>query len=273
MNPVTRASPLIARKIWLLPWLVLALTSPVWLGIFEPAVFHVLNRQLAVLPDLVWSLLSLLGTGWAVFALTAPALWLSPRIVLSWLCAAPVAGLLTRLGKTWADNPRPLEVLDPQTIHVIGEPLYVAAMPSGHTMTAFAAATAVYFSLAPERRHRFLWLFGLALGVGLSRVAVGAHWPADVSVGAALGIFSGLLGAYLSGKFKENHLQAGSWLVRAVALIGVYSLYVLVTDEMGFVQNLPYQYALAVFLALNLAAFVVKTLQPPRLFDKRDPLP
>jgi membrane-associated phospholipid phosphatase len=255
-------SAFIRRQHWLLPPLVLLLTAPLWLGWFEPHVFYFFNRHLAVLPDLVWSLFSLLGTGWAVYALSAPALLRNPRLVLAWLCAAPVAGLLTRLGKSWAFSPRPLEVLPPETVHLIGEPLFVAAMPSGHTMTAFAAATAIYFSLAPGRRRRHLWLFAVALGVGLSRMAVGAHWPADVAVGAALGLFSGLVGAWLGGKIPAAQAQPQSWLVRAAALFGLYCLYVLVTDKMGFAQNLPYQYGLAALLLLSLTAFAVRTRRP-----------
>lgn len=262
MSTTASATPFITRRHWALPPIVLLLTAPLWLGLFEPAVFYFLNRQLAALPDLTWTLLSLLGTGWAVFALTSPALWRAPRLVLAWLCAAPLAGVLTRVGKTLAFSPRPLEVLGPQGIHVIGEPLFIAAMPSGHTITAFAAATAVYFSLAPAGRRRHLWLYGVALGVALSRVAVGAHWPADVAVGAALGMLSGLTGAWLGQRLKTAWLQPQSWLVRAAALFGGYCAYVLVTDKMGFAQNLPYQYLLAAFLLFNLVFFAARSFRP-----------
>lgn len=254
--------PHIAPWHWALPLIVAAITAPLWLGLFEPKVFFFLNLRLARAPDLVWSLLSMLGTGWAVYALTSPALWRKPTIIVSWLCAAPLAGLTTRLGKMFFDSPRPLEVVGSQGIHVIGDPLFIAAMPSGHTLTAFAAATAVYFSLAPQRRLRFVWLFALAFGVGLSRVAVGAHWPADVAVGAALGIFSGLSGAWLCGRIKARYLQPRSWLMRGVALFGGYCLYVLLTDKMGFEINLPYQYLLAVFLGTCLLVFAVKSMRP-----------
>lgn len=263
MTPDPRSTaPRIAPWHWALPFIVAAVTAPLWLGRFEPSLFFFLNRQLMVVPDIVWSLSSLLGTGWAVYALTAPALWRSPRVIASWLCAAPLAGVLTRVGKMMADNPRPLEVLGSQGIHVIGEPLFIAAMPSGHTITAFAAATAIYFSLAPDRRLRFLWLFALAVGVGLSRIAVGAHWPADVSVGAAVGLFSGLSGAWLCSRIKAPYLQPQSWLMRGVAVFGLYCLYVLVNDEMGFAMNKPYQYVLAAFLGVCLLVFVRHSVRP-----------
>jgi len=246
---------------WALPFIVAALTAPLWLGWYEPGVFRTLNRAFMVLPDGFWALLSLFGTGWAIYAATAPALWRAPRIVLAWICAAPLAGVLTRVGKNLADNPRPLEVLGLEGIHVIGEPLFIAAMPSGHALTAFAGAAAIYFAMAPRQRLRWLWLFVLAFGVACSRIAVGAHWPADVSVGAAAGMLSGLTGAWLAGHIPERHLRPQAWLMRGVALLGLYSLYVLWTDEMGFAINLPWQYALGAFLAVCLALFAARSLR------------
>ncbi|MDP3700329.1 MAG: phosphatase PAP2 family protein [Hylemonella sp.] len=253
--------PRIAPWHWALPFVILALSAPLWLGLYEPAVFRTLNRWFSVLPDIVWTLLSLFGTGWAIYAATAPALWRAPRLILSWLCAAPLAGVLTRVGKNLADNPRPLEVLGLEGINVIGEPLFIAAMPSGHTITAFAGAAAIYFALATRQRLRWLWLFVFAFGVACSRVAVGAHWPADVAVGAAAGLLSGLTGAWLAARIPERHLRPQAWLMRGVALFGLYCLYVLWTDEMGFVINLPWQYALGAFLAACLALFASRSLR------------
>jgi len=159
-----------------------------------------------------------------------------------------------------ADNPRPLEVLGLDGIHVIGEPLFIASMPSGHSITAFAGATAIYFSLAPGQRRRWLWLFAFAFGVACSRVAVGAHWPADTAVGAAGGMLSGLTGAWLAARIPVQHLRPQAWLMRGVALFGLYCLYVLWTDKMGFAINLPYQYALGAFLAACLLAFARRSL-------------
>lgn len=254
-----------ARRIapwhWTLPFIVAALTAPLWLGWYEPAVFRALNRAFMVLPDGVWALFSLFGTGWAIYAATAPALWRAPRIVLAWLCAAPLAGVLTRVGKNVADNPRPLEVLGMEGIHVIGEPLFIASMPSGHSITAFAGAAAIYFAMAPRQRLRWLWIFVFAFGVACSRIAVGAHWPADAAVGAAIGLLSGLTGAWLAARIPERHLRPQAWLMRGVALFGLYCLYVLWTDKMGFAINLPWQYALGAFLAACLLVFATRSLR------------
>jgi undecaprenyl-diphosphatase len=62
------------------------------------------------------------------------------------------------------------------------------SFPSGHTAAAFGVAIAFAgepFGLGP------LALL-LAVGIGLSRVYLGAHYPLDVAAGATLGVFAGL---------------------------------------------------------------------------------
>lgn len=70
------------------------------------------------------------------------------------------------------------------------------SFPSGHTATAFAAASAV----TAEVSHwwpRSTWIVGPAMYggatlVGLSRMYHNRHWASDVALGAAIGTFSGL---------------------------------------------------------------------------------
>lgn len=61
------------------------------------------------------------------------------------------------------------------------------SFPSGHT----SAATAVAIVLAGQVGLGPLFCT-LALGIGLSRVYLGAHYPLDVTAGAALGTLAGL---------------------------------------------------------------------------------
>lgn len=69
------------------------------------------------------------------------------------------------------------------------------SFPSGHTLIAFAAASAV-----TEETRRFwpnaVWLVGTAMYggaalVGWSRMYDNAHWMSDVVVGGAIGVFAG----------------------------------------------------------------------------------
>jgi undecaprenyl-diphosphatase len=76
---------------------------------------------------------------------------------------------------------------------VVGIRTTDASFPSGHTASSFAAATALtsfYPKAAPLA-------FGLATGVGVSRVHLGHHFPSDVTVGALIGIATGTLVAWL----------------------------------------------------------------------------
>ena len=249
-------------RMWLLPVAIFALASPLWLHWFEPAMFIYLNTLCAPVAAPVWTALSLLGNGWGVLGVTAPLLVLAPRLMWAWLCAAPFAIVFARTGKFLLEAPRPAALVDNAHMRIVGETLHNVAMPSGHTLTAFAAAAALFFALPAVRRGRHLWLFALALGVGLSRMAVGAHWPADVAMGAVLGLLSGLCGARLCAQIPARHQQVQSWLTRVLAVLGLYAMLVLLTDPMGFVQNMPVQVVLAGFLGLNIVIFFVKTFKP-----------
>lgn len=80
------------------------------------------------------------------------------------------------------------------------------AMPSGHTASAFMAA--IFIASAFQLRGWKLWLIvGYACLVGISRIAVGAHWPADVCAGAVIGIFFGLVCTHQQWNFTHTAVQ------------------------------------------------------------------
>lgn len=78
---------------------------------------------------------------------------------------------------------------------------------SGHTATAFAAATS--FTVSYWLRHeRSPWkwvvlatLESAALSVGLLKIRAGYHYPTDIAAGALCGISSGLLVPFLHTSF------------------------------------------------------------------------
>jgi membrane-associated phospholipid phosphatase len=245
----------IPLRLWLLPFALFVLSAPLWLHTFEPATFVYLNTLCAPVAAPFWTGLSMMGNAWGVLAITSPLLVLAPRLMWAWLCAAPFAIVFARVGKGLIESPRPAAVVDNDQMRVVGELLHNVSMPSGHTLTAFAVATAIYFALPQIGRARHLWLFVLAAGTGLSRIAVGAHWPGDVAVGLSLGLLAGMLGTRLLARMGSQHLQPTAWSLRLVALLLVATVYTLLTEAQDFDENQPLQYLLALVTVGSLYAF------------------
>jgi membrane-associated phospholipid phosphatase len=65
------------------------------------------------------------------------------------------------------------------------------SFPSGHTSTAFAAATAL--TLSTKKWYVAVPSYAYACAVGYSRMRLGVHFPSDVLGGMILGIGSSLL--------------------------------------------------------------------------------
>lgn len=65
----------------------------------------------------------------------------------------------------------------------------MTSFPSGHTATAFALAMAIAY-LWP-RWSVVAWVF--AILIGISRLAIGAHYPSDIMGGAVVGLISTLI--------------------------------------------------------------------------------
>ncbi|MGQ0711852.1 MAG: phosphatase PAP2 family protein [Rhodoferax sp.] len=249
--PASRA-PVAAPWVWALPLVLLLVGAPLWLHWWEPQMFLAINQGSAVLSPFVWTALSLLGNAWGVLGVTAPLLVWAPRYVWAWLCAAPFAIVFARAGKAFIEHPRPAAVVDNALMRIVGEPLHNVSMPSGHTLTAFAVAAGLYFALPRARRWRYAWLWLLAAATGWSRMAVGAHWPGDVAVGAALGLLSGLLGQHLLARVPAPWLRPRSWAAGAVAALMLAAAYNLSVEALDFAENQGVQWALAALIGASL---------------------
>ena len=245
--------------------LLLLLGAPVWLGWFEPRLFLSLNHACAALGTGLWAGLSLLGNGWGLLAVSSPLLVLAPRLMWAWLCAAPFASLLARGVKGWLQSPRPAAVLDAAQFHILGEPLHLESFPSGHTVTAFAAATALYLAInTTGQGRRALWLFALAVGTGVSRIAVGAHWPGDVLAGAALGLIAGGLGHALWQRINPSWFSPAAWPQWLLALLLGATAYTLRTEPLDFADNNRLQQLLLGLVGLSLLAFAAQVWRAHR---------
>ena len=82
--------------------------------------------------------------------------------------------------KPLLDFPRPPLALPPSTVHIIGEPEYHHSLPSGHSSFAMLVVASLWPIL--RRWGRVAGAF-FVLWVGISRISLGAHFPADVMAG------------------------------------------------------------------------------------------
>ncbi len=109
--------------------------------------------------------------------------WLSVLSVFS--LAYVVEGQLIGFVKPWLDFPRPPLALPKGSVHIVGQVALRHSLPSGHS----AFAMLVTASLWPVSRPPVRLILALyALCVGISRVSLGAHFPADVLAGFALSL-------------------------------------------------------------------------------------
>ncbi len=160
---------------------------------WNQSLFLWLNHACAALPDWLWSSLTITGHTSMVFALFGLMLlpkFKRPDMITALFSTAIVGGIVSTLAKETFKVMRPPAVLAPEQFHLIGHKLELVSFPSGHTLTAFAVAALLIFGLQ-LRGWRLAGVLALASLIGLSRLAVGAHWPLDVLGGAVLGWLCG----------------------------------------------------------------------------------
>ncbi|WP_225821564.1 phosphatase PAP2 family protein [Streptomyces naphthomycinicus] len=144
-----------------------------------------LTHTFRVLTDWVWDPLTMrlvcgAAAVWLVWRRAAwwTALWLAVT------CAA--ATVVQQSTKAAVDRPRPVW-RDPV------DSAHYAAFPSGHAMTATVVCGLLLWLLHRHRPGRALWRTAVAaalvsvVGVGVTRVWLGVHWPSDVLGGWLFG--------------------------------------------------------------------------------------
>lgn len=105
-------------------------------------------------------------------------LWIGTLAVFS--IAYLLDGLLLGVLKPLLDFPRPPLALPAGTLHIIGQPEYHHSLPSGHSSFAMLVVASIW-----PVSGRWSKVAGtlFVVWVGMSRISLGAHFPADVLAG------------------------------------------------------------------------------------------
>ncbi len=146
--------------------------------------------------SIIWLILSNMGDGLFVGCLLFILFRRSTAILGKCLVAGVLVHISVRVLKNVIKEYRPGNTEGiASTGNFLGTPLELTnyAMPSGHACTIFMALGIIYlnrdfFESVKARYALILGICCLSILVNISRLAVGAHWPADVFAGSALGI-------------------------------------------------------------------------------------
>jgi undecaprenyl-diphosphatase len=130
--------------------------------------------------------------------------WAFGAALLS-ICSFFLADALADLLKPVFGRARPCQTL--QGLRLVVRCPHSFSMPSGHAISSFAAATALfylprYFVPLLARWYPLM----LAAVVALSRIYLGVHYPSDVIVGAILGSMVALLFSLLYERLLPSSL-------------------------------------------------------------------
>lgn len=230
----------------LLPAAALAMLWPLSDSGLNQSFFLGLNGFAAHMPPALWSDLTVLGDTLVALVLLLPFLRQRPDLVIAVLLASVPATLFSHGLKDGLDVMRPFAVLGDQ-VHVIGPYLKAGSFPSGHTTTAFVVASVLAHGL--QSRGAATAILLLALAVGLSRVAVGAHWPMDVAGGLVCGWVSGVIGLALMRRFTNPPQPVA--IVLARGLLVACALVLLVHYDSGYPLARPFEQAIALLVLVH----------------------
>ena len=108
------------------------------------------------------------------------------------------------------ENVKCLKKVDPRA-DIMDVTVQGYSFPSGHA----ANSAATYFAAAKELKKRIFWVIAIALTVlvGISRFALGAHYPTDVLAGWAIGLVAVTVVSLL-----EHHVEK-RWLMYLILIL------------------------------------------------------
>jgi membrane-associated phospholipid phosphatase/uncharacterized membrane protein YbhN (UPF0104 family) len=204
----------------------------VWLMDLDLALFHSINALHTYASDNFWAGLTVLGDALFALPLTLIFLRYKPGVFAPMFVATLFSPFVLHSIKRITDIARPGAVLPSGDFHFV-EPLYLSySFPSGHSTMVFVWISIVILQMqGPTRR---LWapvLLGIGSVVAISRIMVGAHWPLDILIGAALGWTLALIATELARRWTWLHQPSGHrFVVGFFLVIALLSLFFVYTD-------------------------------------------
>lgn len=212
--------------------------------------FLSINSATAVLPDPLWGAITSVGDG---YVLAAFALFFArryPHVLWIFFIGVLVSAVASQVPKEFLNMPRPAGVLDLTEFHLIGPGHRSKGPPSGHSLAVFLVA-GIGIYLIHSLRWRITLLVAASL-VAFSRIAVGEHWPLDVTLGVGLGAASAWATIALARVWPAGR---NVWVHLALVLLFLASTVYLV----GFDPPYPWGHELNIAVGTIALLFFAKT--------------
>lgn len=195
------------NQAFILPFLVFSGLFLTLIGIYGNAsLFLCVNSYHSTTSDFIFLRLTNLGDGIIAVLLILALCWVSYRDAVIFLLITILITITINILRShiFPELIRPVAYFGTsELLHIVPgyKPPMLGTFPSGHTATAFSVG--LYLSLFMQNRITKFLLFMGALMVGYSRIYLSAHFPADVVVGATIGVFM-TLGCFYLGRFFRS---------------------------------------------------------------------
>lgn len=221
------------------PWnwgvlLVLSLAALlVYLFDANLSLFHLFNGLSRYSGSWLWANITTFGDSLVIFSLALLLVERRPMLIWVLMFSGIVSMLLVHGLKEWALVMRPPGTLQPDELIVIGRALRAVSFPSGHTTAAFSMVALLVLQRSMAMHWKLLLLVAATL-VGISRMAVGVHWPFDVLAGALIGWSSVLFAYYVAPRFDWGVSDSGQRFFTVLLLFAAITL--LFFHQSGYTQ-------------------------------------
>ena len=231
---------------------------------------HFLAAHRTPFLDAFFLAVSELGRGYIILSLGAAILWLaSPRIGYRAFFGTLAADILCDAIKALARVPRPW-ILDPTLapVHSASATITSYSFPSGHA-TAFTAFVLILAAAlpAPHRRRALVAAIVLSLLMAFSRLYLGVHTPADVSVGLLIAAAA----AWLTTRFAPRiETSPRARTIASISLLLAVAVLWLVFTFIPPPPDNP-QYAKSLFRGLCALLALLPAALLERKFIRHDP--
>lgn len=205
----------------LIPSMILALTFTfIKATAINKSLFLNINQVSLYTTKYLWVFFTFWGDSLASTIILIPFIRKRPDILWAGLIGAVTCGIIVYFTKQGFGVKRPTLIFSADEFIHIGRMVKYRAFPSGHTATAFWLAGNIAFSFRNNKISISVLL--IALLMGISRIAVGVHWPLDVAMGGLIGWVCAYFGHFIYGMFIKKEMKTGIFVFMILITILAY---------------------------------------------------